>query len=184
MIIKSTHIKDVKLITPKIFDDGRGYFFEFYSERVFAENGINTTFAQDNHSLSQNAGTVRGLHYQAPPHAQAKLVRVLKGRILDVAVDLRRSSKTFGQHVAVELDDQLFQQLYIPEGFAHGFMTLTDDVIINYKVSDFYAPNTDRGVIWNDPDLNILWPDDFKNVVLSDKDKLLPQLADLNHEFD
>jgi len=184
MITKPQDIKDVKLITPKIFDDGRGYFFEFYSERVFAENGINTTFVQDNHSLSQCAGTVRGLHYQAPPHAQAKLVRVLKGRIVDVAIDLRTSSETFGKHVAVELDDQLFQQLYIPEGFAHGFMTLTDDVIINYKVSDFYTPASDRGIIWNDPDLNIGWPDTFKSVVLSDKDKLLPLMADLNHDFD
>jgi len=184
MNIKPLAIKDVKLVTPRVFDDGRGYFFEFYSEKVFKEHGIETTFVQDNHSLSLQSGTVRGLHYQAPPHAQAKLVRVLKGRILDVAVDLRQSSPTFGEHVTAILDDETFQQLYIPTGFAHGFMTLTDNVIVNYKVSDFYAPETDRGIIWNDPDLNIDWPETGNDVILSDKDKSLPLLADINHDFD
>jgi len=172
-------ISSVKLITPKRFGDSRGYFSEVYSKRDLAAAGIPDEFVQDNVSLSAKAGTIRGLHFQKPPHAQAKLVRVLRGRILDVAVDMRRSSPTYGQHVAVELSSENGAQLYVPVGFAHAFCTLEPDTEVIYKVSSYYAPQSDAGVIWSDPDLAIQWPVEAANVVLSDKDASLPYLRDL-----
>lgn len=171
------------LVTPRRFGDHRGFFLETYSARDFAALGIPDVFVQDNHSLSAKPGTVRGLHFQLPPHAQAKLVRVLRGAILDIAVDIRRSSPSFGQHVAVELTAENAQQLFIPAGFAHGFCTLSPDTEVAYKVTDLYAPECDRGIAWNDPDLALPWPFDATAVQLSDKDRRAPRLRDLPTVF-
>jgi dTDP-4-dehydrorhamnose 3,5-epimerase len=172
------------MVTPRRFGDNRGYFLETYSLRDFRELGIHDVFLQDNQSLSAKRGTVRGLHFQLAPRAQAKLVRVLRGRILDVAVDLRSSSPTFGCHVAVELSAEEGNQLYIPVGFAHGFCTLEPDTEIAYKVSALYAPELDRGLAWNDPELGIAWPVRPEEAELSAKDRKQPLLADLPHCFD
>ena len=171
------------LITPRRFGDHRGFFLETYSARDFAALGIADVFVQDNHSLSAQAGTVRGLHFQLPPHAQAKLVRVLRGAILDVAVDIRRSSPSYGRHVGVELTAENALQLFIPAGFAHGFCTLTPDTEVAYKVTDLYAPDCDRGFAWNDPDLALPWPFDAAAVQLSDKDRRAPRLRDMSTIF-
>lgn len=167
------------LISARRREDERGFFLETYSARDFADLGITELFPQDNHSLSAAVGTIRGLHFQIPPRAQAKLVRVLRGAILDVAVDLRRSSPGFGRHVAVELNATDAGQLYIPAGFAHGFCTLEPDTEVAYKVSEPYAPELDRGVAWDDPDLALPWPFDAADVTLSDKDRRAPRLRDL-----
>jgi dTDP-4-dehydrorhamnose 3,5-epimerase len=167
------------LIEVRRFGDARGVFAETFSRRDFAALGIEEEFVQDNWSRSDAVGTVRGLHFQRPPHAQAKIVRVLRGAILDVAVDLRRASATYAQHVAVELEEGDGRMLYVPAGFAHGFCTLRPGTEIAYKVSDVYAPDCDGGVIWDDPDIGIEWPVDPRDVVLSDKDAKLPRLADL-----
>jgi dTDP-4-dehydrorhamnose 3,5-epimerase len=172
------------LVTPRRFGDHRGFFLETYSARDFAALGIPDAFVQDNHSLSVQPGTIRGMHFQLPPHAQAKLVRVLRGAILDIAVDIRRSSPSFGRHVAVELTAENAQQLFIPAGFAHGFCTLTPDTEVAYKVTDLYAPECDRGIAWNDPDLALPWPFDAAAVQLSDKDRRAPRLRDLPTVFD
>jgi dTDP-4-dehydrorhamnose 3,5-epimerase len=166
------------------FGDDRGFFQEIYSARDFAALGITDVFVQDNHSLSAKPGTIRGMHFQLPPHAQAKLVRVLRGAILDIAVDIRRSSHSFGQHVTVELTAENAQQLFIPAGFAHGFCTLSPDTEVAYKVTDLYAPECDRGIAWNDPDLALPWPFDAAEVQLSDKDRRAPRLRDLPTVFD
>lgn len=173
----------IKLIMPRIFQDARGYFSETYNKRRLADAGIFDEFVQDNQSYSAQVGTIRGLHFQKPPVAQAKLVRVSRGRILDVAVDLRRDSPTFGSHVAVELSDKDRTQLFVPVGFAHGFCTLEPDTEVIYKVTQYYAPQADSGVLWSDQDLSIEWPITPKEVVLSDKDARLPQLADLGKVF-
>lgn len=167
------------LIEVRRFGDARGVFAETFSRRDFAALGIEEEFVQDNWSRSDAVGTVRGLHFQRPPRAQAKIVRVLRGAILDVAVDLRRSSATYAQHVAVELEEGDGRMLYVPAGFAHGFCTLRPGTEIAYKVSDVYAPDCDGGVIWDDPDIGIEWPADPRDVVLSDKDSKLPRLAEL-----
>ncbi|WP_431268539.1 dTDP-4-dehydrorhamnose 3,5-epimerase [Dankookia sp. P2] len=172
------------LITPRRFGDHRGFFLETYSARDFAALGISDVFVQDNHSLSARPGTIRGMHFQLPPHAQAKLVRVLRGAILDIAVDIRRSSPSYGRHVAVELTAENAQQLYIPAGFAHGFCTLGPDTEVAYKVTDLYAPDCDRGIAWDDPDLALPWPFDAAMVQLSDKDRRAPRLRDLPTAFD
>lgn len=172
------------LISARRFGDARGFVLETYSARDFAALGITESFVQDNHSLSTAAGTVRGLHFQLPPCAQAKLVRVLRGAILDIAVDLRRSSPTYGQHVAVELNAADARQLYIPAGFAHGFCTLVPDTEIAYKVSAPYAPALDRSLAWDDPDLALPWPFEAAQVTLSDKDRRAPRLRDLPPCFD
>jgi dTDP-4-dehydrorhamnose 3,5-epimerase len=172
------------LVTPRRFGDARGFFLETYSARDFAALGIPDIFVQDNHSLSARPGTIRGMHFQLPPHAQAKLVRVLRGAILDIAVDIRRSSPTFGQHVAVELTAENVQQLYVPVGFAHGFCTLTPDTEVAYKVTALYAPECDRGIAWDDPDLALPWPFAGDQVQLSDKDRRAPRLRDLPMAFD
>ncbi len=173
-------IKDVILVKPKVFGDNRGFFLESYKKSDFYANGIDVEFNQDNHSKSTK-GVLRGLHYQANPHGQAKLVRCAKGRIYDVAVDIRPSSKTFGQYVKVELTEENKHMLYIPVGFAHGFVALTDEVEILYKASGEYAPQADRGIIWNDKDINIDWNIDFEPL-LSEKDKIQPNLKDINLE--
>ena len=166
------------------FADARGAFAETWSRRDFAAIGLDDAFVQDNWSRSERVGTVRGLHFQRPPRAQAKLVRVLRGAILDVAVDLRRSSRHFGRHVAVELTEGDGRMLYVPEGFAHGFCTLRPDTEVAYKVTDDYAPDCDGGVAWDDPALGIDWPVLPTEAVLSDKDARLPPLSALPALFD
>jgi dTDP-4-dehydrorhamnose 3,5-epimerase len=180
--VKGFSIAGLKLITPNKFDDNRGFFSETYNAQILAELGIHENFVQDNHSLSMEKGTVRGLHFQHPPHAQAKLLRVSRGSILDVAVDIRRGSPTYGQHVALELSAENWQQLYVPAGFAHGFCTTAPDTELQYKVSDYYAPKHDAGILWNDPALGIAWPD-FAGAQLSPKDILLPRFSDLVTPF-
>ena len=160
-------IPEVRLIVPDRFRDERGFFSETYSRRALAEAGIADEFVQDNHSLSVPAGTVRGLHYQLPPFAQAKLVRVMRGAILDVAVDLRRGSPTFGRHVAATLSAAAWNQLFVPVGFAHGFCTLEPDTEVVYKVTAYYSREHDRGIRWDDPELGIDWPVDPAAAVLS-----------------
>lgn len=184
MDVRPLDIPDVKLITTKRFGDHRGFFSETYTRKTFVEAGIDLDFVQDNHSRSAERGTVRGLHFQGPPFAQDKLVRVLKGAILDVAVDLRRGSPTFGRHVAVELTDESWQQLLVPAGFAHGFCTLVPDTEVFYKVTNYYAPQHDFGVLWNDPDLGIEWPVSDAQAVLSEKDSRQPRFKDLKALFD
>ena len=172
------------LVSARRFGDDRGFFLETYSARDFAALGIAEAFVQDNHSLSAHPGTVRGLHFQVPPRAQAKLVRVLRGAILDVAVDLRRSSPDFGRHVAVELSARDARQIYVPAGFAHGFCTLEPDTEVAYKVSDVYAPECDRAVAWDDPDLALPWPFGAADAVLSDRDRRAPRPRDPPACFD
>lgn len=172
------------LIEARRFGDHRGFFLETYSARDFAELGIADVFVQDNHSLSAQAGTVRGMHFQLAPRAQAKLVRVLRGAILDIVVDIRRSSPGFGQHVAVELSAENALQFYVPMGFAHGFCTLTAETEVAYKVTDTYAPDCDRGIAWDDPDLALPWPCGPQDVQLSDKDRRAPRLRDLPTAFE
>ena len=169
-------IEDVILIKPKQFDDNRGFFMETYKKSEFAANGIDLEFSQDNHSKSTK-GVLRGLHYQEAPYGQAKLVRCSRGRIYDVAVDIRPESATFGQYVKVELSEENKQMLYIPIGFAHGFVALTDEVEILYKASGEYAPLADRGILWNDKDIDIDWEIDFEPI-LSEKDKVQPTLKE------
>jgi len=171
-------IEDVILVRPKVFGDNRGFFMESYKKSDFFENGITVDFNQDNHSKS-TAHVLRGLHYQAKPYGQAKLVRCSRGRIYDVAVDIRPNSKTFGKYVKVELSEENKQMLFIPEGFAHGFVVLSDKAELLYKASGEYNPLADRGVLWNDKDINIDWEIDFEPI-LSDKDKVQPTLKEIN----
>lgn len=182
-VITSLAIQDVKLVTPKRFSDERGFFSEVYKKRELAEAGIEADFVQDNHSLSTSRGVVRGLHFQINPHAQGKLIRVVRGAIFDVAVDLRHGSKTFGQHVSAILSAENWSQLWVPVGFAHGFCTLETDTEVVYKVTDKYAPECDRGMMWNDPALAIAWPVSAAEAILSDKDTKLPRLDDLPRYF-
>jgi dTDP-4-dehydrorhamnose 3,5-epimerase len=173
-----TEIADVVEIRPRRFGDHRGWFSEVFKAHVFADAGIDVAFIQDNESFSASPGTIRGLHYQLAPHAQAKLVRVLRGSIADVAVDLRRGSSTFGRHVVVTLSAEAGNQLYVPVGFGHGFCTLEPDTHVAYKVSAPYAPDCERAVRWDDPAIGIAWPDVAGGVVLSDKDLEAPLLSD------
>ena len=167
------------VVRPKKFGDARGFFSEVYSKSALAGAGINMEFVQDNHSRSARKGTIRGLHFQTRPFGQDKLVRVTRGSILDVAVDLRRASPTYGQHVSAVISAANWTQILVPIGFAHGFCTLEDDTEVLYKVSNVYAPANDGGVIWNDPDIGIDWPLDGAEPILSDKDAKLPRLRDL-----
>ena len=173
----------VKLLTPRRHEDSRGWFTESWNQARFEEWGVRAEFCQDNHSLSTKKGTLRGLHFQRPPHAQAKLVRCLQGRIFDVAIDLRKDSPTFRHWVGVELSASLGNQLFIPAGYAHGFLTLDDFCEIAYKVDAYYAPDADGGIAWNDPQLAIDWPIAGGAPLLSDKDARLPTLAEGDFDF-
>jgi dTDP-4-dehydrorhamnose 3,5-epimerase len=167
------------LIVPRVFRDGRGFFLETWSERDLAAFGVAERFVQDNHSFSSAAGTVRGMHFQLPPRAQAKLVRVLRGAVLDVVVDVRPGSPTYGRHAAAELSAANARQVYLPAGFAHGFCTIEPDTEVAYKASDYYDPGLERGIAWDDPNLALPWPVAADRAVLSDKDRLLPRLRDV-----
>lgn len=182
MRVWSAAIPDVLVLEPTRHGDGRGFFSEVFRADVLAQHGVTGPWLQDNHSRSVAAGTVRGLHFQIPPAAQGKLVRVARGAVLDVAVDLRRASPWYGQFAAVELSEENWRQLWIPPGFAHGFCTLVEDTEVLYKVTAPYAPTCDRGVRWDDPALAIPWPA-IAGAVLSDKDRALPTLAALGGVF-
>jgi dTDP-4-dehydrorhamnose 3,5-epimerase len=184
VLVENTAIPDVKIITTKKFGDNRGFFSETYSRRAAAEAGVDLDFVQDNHSRSAEVGTIRGLHFQSAPFAQDKLVRVTRGRILDVAVDVRRSSPTYGQHVAVELSEDNWRQLLVPIGFAHAFCTLEPDTEVLYKVTNYYSPAHDHGLAFDDPALGIAWPVEAGRAILSDKDRRHPRLAECPHLFD
>jgi dTDP-4-dehydrorhamnose 3,5-epimerase len=171
------------VIVPKRHVDDRGWFSETFQRLRLRDLGIACPFVQENQSSSKRAGTVRGLHFQRPPAAQAKLVSVLRGRILDVTVDIRHGSPSFGKHVSIELSAGGGHQLYVPMGFAHGFITLEDDVLVMYKVSDYYAPSHEGGICWNDPDLAVPWPFKDADILKSDKDARLPHLKDLESPF-
>ena len=183
MEVIKTNIEGVVIIEPSIFRDDRGYFFESFSQREFQEKVCNTVFVQDNESKS-SYGVLRGLHFQKPPYAQSKLVRVIKGAVLDVAVDIRKGSPTFGQHVAVELTEDNHRQFFIPRGFAHGFSVLTDEVIFQYKCDNFYAPQSEGALAWDDPDLGINWRLPAEKVILSEKDRHHSRLKDADWLFD
>ena len=179
MKIIETEIQGLFIIEPDVYGDSRGYFFESFSKRRFEEQtGINVDFVQDNESRS-TYGVVRGLHFQRPPHAQAKLVRVVSGRVLDVAVDLREGSPTYGRHVAVELSGENHRQVFIPKGFAHGFSVLSEEAVFQYKCDDYYAPETEGAVAWDDPDIAIDWRIPADDMILSEKDKKHPRLSEL-----
>ena len=177
MNIVETEIKGVFIIEPKVFGDNRGYFFESFSQREFESVIGPVTFVQDNQSKS-SYGVVRGLHFQKPPHAQAKLVRVVKGKVLDVAVDLRKDSPTFGKYMTVELSDENHRQVFIPKGFAHGFSVLSEEAVFQYKCDEYYAPESEAAIAWDDQDLNIDWKVPAEDVVLSAKDRNHPSLKD------
>src|SRR5262245_54147343 len=172
-----------RLLIPKRHPDERGWFAETFHEARLAALGIDCPFVQDNQSYSKYAGTLRGLHFQVPPFEQVKLVSVLRGRILDVAIDVRRGSPTFGRHVSAELSAETGHHLFVPAGFAHGLLTLENDVVVNYKVSAYYAPTHDSGIRWDDPDIGFTWPIASGEIVLSDKDRRLPLLKDFDSPF-
>lgn len=183
MEVIKTLIEGVVIIEPRLFKDDRGYFFEAFSQREFEEKVCKTTFVQDNESKS-SYGVIRGLHFQKPPFAQSKLVRVVKGAVLDVAVDIRKDSPTFGQHVAVELTEENHRQFFIPRGFAHGFSVLSEEVVFQYKCDNFYAPKREGAIAWDDPELGIDWRIPMDKAILSEKDRKHPILKELNFTFD
>ena len=183
MEVKSAHLPGVVLLKPRRFADARGYFVEAYSERSFRDAGIDCRFVQDNQSYSKRIGTIRALHFQLPPHPQAKLVRVLRGAILDVAVDLRVGSPTFGQSYAARLSAEGGEQLFLPRGIAHGFCTLEPQTEVAYKVDEFYAPACDSGIAWNDPSLAIAWPVADGEAMVSDKDRTLGSFDQFKSPF-
>ncbi len=179
MNVIKTAIEGVFILEPRLFEDARGYFFESFNQREFEEKVGKTVFVQDNESKS-TYGVVRGLHIQKPPYTQSKLVRVVKGAVLDVVVDVRKGSPTFGQHVAVELTGENHRQFFIPKGFLHGFSVLSEEVVFQYKCDDFYAPASEGAVAWDDPDLGIDWKIPADKVILSEKDKHHPRLKDVD----
>lgn len=184
MHIIETSIPDLIIIEPDLFKDDRGYFFESFSQKKFNElTGLDTIFVQDNESKS-SFGVIRGLHYQYGEHAQAKLVRVVKGGVIDFAIDLRKGSPTFGKYEAVRLTEDNHRQFYIPRGFAHGFISLTNDTIFQYKCDNYYCPEAERGIIWNDPDINIDWVVDYKYLNISPKDMVHPTLKEATDLFE
>lgn len=183
MEVIETPIPGVLVLEPRIFGDSRGYFFESFSRREFVQKVMETEFVQDNESRS-SFGVIRGLHFQKPPFAQSKLVRVVEGAVLDVAVDIRRGSPTFGRHVAVELSGENHRQVFIPRGFAHGFSVLSESVVFQYKCDNFYAPDSEGALAWNDPDLGIDWRIPPEKAILSDKDRRHPRLKDADWLFD
>jgi dTDP-4-dehydrorhamnose 3,5-epimerase len=182
MTIETTPIQDLLIINPTVFEDARGYFFEAYNQNTLANQGITINFVQDNQSFSKR-GTLRGLHYQNPPFAQTKLVRVLQGEIIDVAVDIRKQSPTYGQHFAIRLSAENKKQLLIPHGFAHGFSVISETAVVLYKCDQFYHKESEGGIRFDDPVLNIDWGMDLKDVIVSDKDLVLPGIAECNSEF-
>ncbi|MCU9849588.1 dTDP-4-dehydrorhamnose 3,5-epimerase [Defluviimonas sp. WL0024] len=183
MNIEETALPGVLILTPRRFGDARGWFSEVWNRKVLTDRGVDVPFVQDNHSFSRDAGTVRGLHFQSPPHAQAKLVRCGRGRILDIAVDIRRGSPNYGKWVGVELSAENGRQLLIPAGFLHGFSTLEPDCEVLYKCSDFYAPECDGAVRFDDPDLGIDWGLDTRAAILSDKDAAAQSFRDFQSPF-
>ncbi len=176
MNVIETKLSGVRILEPQVFGDARGWFMESWSEKKMEDAGIRVDFVQDNHSFSTQKGTLRGLHYQLNPMAQAKLLRVSRGAIFDVAVDIRRGAPTYAQWIGVELSAENYRQLFIPRGFAHGFITLTDDVEVQYKADNFYAPDCDGNIRWDDPAIGIAWP--LTPTVLSEKDAAAPTLAE------
>lgn len=183
MNIIQTEIPDVLIVEPRVFGDSRGYFFESFSERRFKELVADVDFVQDNESKS-SFGVVRGLHFQKPPYTQAKLVRVVKGKVLDVAVDLRKGSPTYGKYVSVEISEENHRQVYIPKGFAHGFAVLSEEAVFQYKCDAYYEPKSEGAIAWNDPDLNIDWKLMPEQVLLSDKDRNNPCMKDFDSPFE
>ncbi|MFL0572779.1 dTDP-4-dehydrorhamnose 3,5-epimerase [Priestia megaterium] len=181
MNIIKTKFEDAILIEPKVFGDHRGFFTESYNKEMFQQNGIDMDFIQDNHSLSQQPGTLRGMHYQLNDKAQTKLVRVTRGAIYDVILDIRKGSPTYGEWQGFIISADNKRQLLVPKGFAHGFCTIVENTEVQYKVDELYSPEHDRGIAWNDPALNIDWP--FNNPVLSDKDTKHPTLAEADNNF-
>ena len=178
--VEKTFIDDLVVIEPAVFGDNRGYFMELYNKNEFSKNGLNYDFVQDNQSKSKK-GVLRGLHFQKM-HSQAKLVRVIDGEVFDVAVDLRSNSKTYGKWFGVILSGENKKMLLIPKGFAHGFLVLSESVVFSYKCDDFYHPEDECGIMYNDPDIGVDWPE-VDNVILSEKDKVLPSLKELNFKF-
>ncbi|ERJ11055.1 dTDP-4-dehydrorhamnose 3,5-epimerase [Haloplasma contractile] len=181
MKVEQTKLEGVVIITPRVFGDHRGWFTETFNKEKFMENGIDIDFVQDNHSLSSQKGTLRGIHFQKEPKAQTKLVRCTRGKILDVAVDLRKNSPTYKEWVAVELTAENHKQLLVPKGFGHGFLALTENVEVQYKVDEVYSPDHDRSIKFNDPEIGIEWPD--IKPVLSEKDEKAPLLKDSDVDF-
>lgn len=183
MEVIKTEIEGVFIIEPKVFGDSRGYFFESFNAKEFkAKTGVDINFVQDNESRS-HYGVLRGLHFQTPPYAQSKLVRVVKGRVVDVAVDIRKGSPTFGKYVSVELTEDNHRQFFIPKGFAHGFVVLSEDAIFQYKCDEFYHPEAEGALMWNDPDVNIAWPIKAEVIELSAKDQKHPYLKEFETPF-
>ncbi len=182
MEVIKTEIEGVVIIEPRIFKDDRGYFYESFSQREFEEKVCRTTFVQDNQSKS-SYGVLRGLHFQKPPYCQSKLVRCIKGAVLDVAVDIRKGSPTFGKYVAVELTEENHRQFFVPRGFAHGFAVLSEEAVFQYKCDNFYNKESEGSVAWNDPELDIDWRIPFDKVLLSEKDKLSKNIADADYLF-
>ena len=183
MEVIKTEIDGVVIIEPRIFKDDRGYFYESFSQREFEEKVCRTTFVQDNQSKS-SYGVVRGLHFQKPPYSQSKLVRCIKGAVLDVAVDIRKGSPTFGKYVAVELTEDNHRQFFVPRGFAHGFAVLSEEAVFQYKCDNFYNKESEGSVAWNDPQLGIDWRIPAEKVLLSEKDKLSKNISDADYLFD
>ena len=177
-----TEIEGVKIIEPKIFGDSRGYFYESYSQRDFEEKVAKVSFVQDNQSFS-HYGVLRGLHFQLPPYSQSKLVRVIQGRVMDVAVDIRKGSPTFGRYVTCEMSGENHRQFFIPKGFAHGFVVLSETALFQYKCDEFYHPESEGAIAWNDPDLAIEWPVKAEDIELSEKDKHHPAFKDFDSPF-
>ena len=179
MKLTKTDIEGVVIVEPRVYADDRGYFFESFSERKFSElTGLDVRFVQDNESLSRK-GTLRGLHFQREPYAQAKLVRVVRGRVLDVAVDIRKESPTFGRYVSVELSGDNHRQMFIPKGFAHGYVALEDDTVFQYKCDEYYHPEAEGGIAWDDPQIGIAWPLPSEELILSEKDNQRALLKEL-----
>lgn len=183
MNVIKTELEGVVIIEPRVYADSRGYFFESFSQKEFEEKVCNTIFVQDNESKS-SYGVLRGLHFQKMPYTQSKLVRVVKGKVLDIAVDIRKGSLTFGKSVATELSEENKLQFFVPRGFAHGFVVLSEEAIFQYKCDNYYAPQSEGGILWNDPALNIDWILNEKDILLSEKDKTNPLLKDSNYLFD
>lgn len=183
MNVTKTELKGVFIIEPRVFSDQRGYFFESYNKLSLEKYGIDYTFVQDNQSKS-SFGVIRGLHFQKPPYAQTKLLRVIQGTIIDVALDIRKNSPTYGKHIEVELSDENFKQLLIPEGFAHGFSVLSETAVVQYKCTEFYHPESEGGILFDDPDLDINWGIPLDEAVISDKDLRHPNFSNFTTPFE